>query len=209
MSQKDRIRTNNDIRVPRVRLIDPDGRQIGVVETKEALRIAQDEYGLDLVEISPTAVPPVCKIMDAGKYKYQLKKKAQEAKKHQSVIQVKEVKFRPRTDTHDVEFKTKHVLRFLKEGHKTKLTIFFKGREMAYKEQGLQMLARVYKMFEDIAVIEQEPRAEGRYLTMVIAPKREWLEAVRREKEKAKEQVDGKKDKKGSSEEQSAGKGEA
>lgn len=183
-----RIRINHEIRVPRVRLIGPDGQQIGVVDTREALRIARDEWGLDLVEISPSAVPPVCKIIDSGKFKYQQKKKAQEAKKNQSVIQIKEIKFRPQTDKHDIDFKVKHIQRFLSEGNKTKLTIFFRGREMAYKSHGEELLRKIVQQLTEMAVVEQEPREEGRYLSMIIGPRREWLDMKRKQDEQIKNQ---------------------
>src|SRR5262245_26965348 len=123
-NKEQRQRINHMIRVPKVRLIDPEGRQLGIVNTEEALKLARDQFNLDLVEFSPTAQPPVCKILDYGKFKYQEKKKRQEAKRNQSVIEVKEVKFRPQTDVHDIEFKVHHIQRFLKEGNKAKITIF-------------------------------------------------------------------------------------
>jgi translation initiation factor IF-3 len=159
------------IRATRVRVIDPEGRQLGVLNTDEALRLAQDQFGLDLVEISPTAVPPVCKILDFGKHKYQIKKKAQEAKRNQNVIQVKEVKLRPQTDEHDLDFKIRHVQRFLKDGNKAKVTVFFRGREVVYSEQGRELLQKVFAHVQDLGFIEQEPLLEGRYMSIIVAPK--------------------------------------
>ncbi len=163
---------NYSIRVPRVRVIGPDGKQLGVMETPEALRAAQENYNLDLIEISPTADPPVCKIMDFGKYKYQLKKKNQEAKKNQNVIVVKEIKLRPATDQHDFEFKLKHVERFLEEGNKAKVTIRFRGRELVHSQLGKQMLDRIWEALGEKAVVEQRPKLEGRNMSMVLTPKK-------------------------------------
>lgn len=137
----------------------------------EALNIAA-ERGLDLVEVSPTAEPPVCKIMDYGKYKYEQSKKAQEARKRQSTIQVKEIKMRPRTDDHDLDFKIKHIVRFLDEGNKVKITIRFRGREMAYTDQGLALLERVVDMVKEYGGVEQRPQHEGRQLSLVLAPQK-------------------------------------
>ncbi len=165
------LRVNERIRVPRIRVIDPEGKQLGILETREALRIAQEEYNLDLIEISPTARPPVCKIMDFGKFKYQQKKKSQEARKNQNVILVKEIKLRPGTDSHDFDFKVKHLVRFLEEGNKAKVTIRFRGREMAHTDLGQSMLERIVEALGENAVIEQQPKLEGRSMTMVLAPR--------------------------------------
>ncbi|HLG21109.1 MAG TPA: translation initiation factor IF-3 [Bdellovibrionota bacterium] len=165
------MRVNRMIRVPRVRVIDSEGKQLGILETPEALRIAQDQYRSDLIEISPTADPPVCKIMDYGKYKYQLKKKTQEAKKNQNVILVKEIKLRPSTDDHDFDFKVKHIIRFLEEGNKAKVTIKFKGRELVHSELGRVMLNRIVTVLGTKAAIEQPAKLEGRNMSMVVAPK--------------------------------------
>jgi translation initiation factor IF-3 len=159
------------IRVPRIRVIDPEGKQLGVMETSDALRLARETFNLDLVEISPSAVPPVCKILDFGKYKYQIKKKAQEAKKHQTVILVKEVKFRPQTDVHDFDFKVKHILRFLEDGNKVKVTVFFRGREVVYSQHGRELLQKVVIQIQDHGFVEQEPMMEGRYMSIMVAPK--------------------------------------
>jgi translation initiation factor IF-3 len=141
-----------------------------VLQTHEALRIAE-EKGLDLVEVSPKAMPPVCKIMDYGKFKYEDAKKRKEARKHQSTIEYKEVKFRPKTDDHDFDFKVKNIRRFLGEGNKARLVVVFRGREIVHPETGQDMLRQVFKATEDIAMIEQAPLMEGRRMLMVIAPK--------------------------------------
>jgi translation initiation factor IF-3 len=140
------------------------------LQTHEALRIAE-EKGLDLVEVSPKAMPPVCKIMDYGKFKYEDAKKRKEARKHQSTIEYKEVKFRPKTDDHDFDFKVKNIRRFLGEGNKARLVVVFRGREIVHPETGQDMLRQVFKATEDIAMIEQAPLMEGRRMLMVIAPK--------------------------------------
>ena len=157
------------IRVPRVRVIAPDGEQLGVLPTQEAISKAQD-YNLDLIEISPNASPPVCKIMDFGKYKYQLKKKSQEAKKNQNLIVVKEIKMRPSTDQHDFDFKVKHIERFLAEGNKVKVTIRFRGREVMHSQLGSEMLAKIAERLEESIVMEMAPKLEGKNMTMVLAP---------------------------------------
>ncbi|MCB0308916.1 MAG: translation initiation factor IF-3 [Bdellovibrionales bacterium] len=161
------------IRVPRVRVIDPEGKQLGVLDTHEALRTAMEKYNLDLIEISPTADPPVCKIMDFGKFKYQLKKKEQEAKKNQSVIIVKEIKLRPSTDQHDFDFKLKHIERFLEEGNKVKVTIRFFGRELVHSDLGKVMLNRIAEAVTKKAQIEQYPKLEGRTMIMVLGPQKQ------------------------------------
>ncbi len=162
-------RVNRRIRIPQVRVIDADGSQIGIMQTSEALALAQ-ERGLDLVEVSPKARPPVCKIMDYGKYMYQLKKRAKEAKKRQHVTQVKEVKMRPKIEPHDYEFKCRHAREFLSEGDKVKFTIIFRGRELAHKELGRKVLERVAETLSDAAQVEVPIRSEGRSMTMVVAP---------------------------------------
>jgi translation initiation factor IF-3 len=168
--QQDLYRVNRRIRVPQVRVIGADGQQLGVLDTSEALRIAE-EGGLDLVEVSPKAMPPVCKIMDYGKFKYEDSKKKKEAKKHQSTVTLKEIKFRPKTDDHDLEFKVKHIRRFLQEGNKAKLVVIFRGREIVHPETGQAMLKRVVEATSDIAMVEQAPMMEGRRMLMIIAPR--------------------------------------
>jgi translation initiation factor IF-3 len=161
---------NWGIRAQEVRVIDSDGKQAGIMPLKEAMRIAE-EKGLDLVEVAPNATPPVCRVMNYGKYKYQQSKRSQEARKHQTVIQVKEVKLRPRTEEHDFQFKLRHAKRFLSEGNKVKISILFRGRELAHPEFGRDMMNRFLEEVKDIMVIEQAPRLEGRNMVMVVAPK--------------------------------------
>jgi translation initiation factor IF-3 len=161
---------NWDIRAPEVRVIDPEGKQMGILAVKEAIRIAE-ERGLDLVEVAPNSQPPVCRIMNYGKYKYQQSKRTQEARKHQTVIHIKEVKIRPRTEEHDFQFKLRHVKRFLEEGNKVKISILFRGREIAHPEFGKEMLNRLIEEVKDVMVVEQFPRLEGRNMVMIMAPK--------------------------------------
>lgn len=161
---------NREIRAPEVRVIDADGKQVGVLPIKEAIRIAE-EQGLDLVEVAPGASPPVCRVMNYGKYKYQQNKRSQEAKKHQTVIHVKEVKIRPRTEDHDFQFKLRHIKRFIEEGNKVKVSLLFRGREIAHPEFGREMLTRIQEEIKDLVVIEQTPRMEGRMMVMILAPK--------------------------------------
>ena len=160
---------NLNIRVPEIRLIDENGDNHGVVTPVHAYEMAQ-EVGLDVVEISPNAKPPVCKIMDLGKFKYETQKKAAEARKKQKVIEVKEVKFRPNIDTHDYEVKMKNVNRFLESGDKVKVTMRFRGREMAHQEIGRDLLKKIAVDIEDVAKVESMPKMEGRQMIMVIAP---------------------------------------
>ena len=161
---------NRRIRVPQVRVIGADGAQLGVLDTSEALRIAE-EGGLDLVEVSPKAMPPVCKIMDYGKFKYEDSKKRKDAKKHQSTVTYKEIKFRPKTDAHDLDFKVKHIRRFLSEGNKARLVVIFRGREIVHPETGQAMLKKVVELTQDIAMVEQPPMMEGRRMLMIISPR--------------------------------------
>jgi translation initiation factor IF-3 len=158
------------IRISPVRVIGEDGSQLGVLPVEEALALAQ-ERGLDLVEVAATARPPVVKIMDYGKYKFEEAKAARAAKKKQHVIQLKEVKFRPGIDDHDFEFKTRHAREFLKDGNKVKVTMMYRGRQIAHLEFGKAVLDRVAQAVADIGKIEMEPKLEGRNMTMVIAPK--------------------------------------
>ncbi|WP_349497545.1 translation initiation factor IF-3 [Hydrogenophilus thermoluteolus] len=169
MAQEKKVRVNDEIDAPQVRLIGPDGQQVGIVSLREAFAAA-DEAGLDLVEIAPMANPPVCKIMDYGKYKYQEQKKAQEARAKQKQIQVKEIKIRPGTDENDYQIKLRNLRRFLTDGDKAKVTLRFRGREMAHQELGLRQLERIQQDLEDIGVVEQMPKLEGRQMVMVIAP---------------------------------------
>lgn len=168
--QKDGPRVNEEIRAREVHLIDKDGANRGTVASAEALRLAQ-EAGLDLVEIAPNANPPVCKLMDYGKYKYQEQKKAAEAHKKQKVVEVKEIKFRPMIDDHDYDVKMRSMVRFFEDGDKVKVTLRFRGREMAHQELGMQLLSRVKEDTGKLAKVEQEPRMEGRQMVMVLAPR--------------------------------------
>ncbi|MCU0839689.1 MAG: translation initiation factor IF-3 [Rhodospirillales bacterium] len=163
-------RVNAEIRVPQVRLIDSKGNQVGVVPTREAMQMAY-EAGLDLVEVAPLAEPPVCKILDIGKFKYEEQKKKNEARKKQRVIEVKEIKMRPSIDEHDYQVKIKAMRRFLEEGDKVKVTIRFRGREMVHQDLGLKVLDRVREELEPISKQEQFPKLEGRQMVMVIAPR--------------------------------------
>jgi translation initiation factor IF-3 len=158
------------IRVKDVRVISSEGEQLGVMLVRDAIKQAED-LGLDLVEVAPTANPPVCRIMDFGKYKYEMAKKAAESRKHQTVIVVKEIKLRPRTDDHDVEFKTNNIKRFLAEGNKVKVTVMFRGREMAHTSYGRAVLDRILKDLEAEAIVEQTIRMEGKNMTLLLGPK--------------------------------------
>ncbi len=156
--------------MPEVRVIGADGSQLGVLQTHDALRQAE-EAGLDLVEVSPKSVPPVCKIMDYGRFKYEKSKKDKAARRHQSTVVLKEVKFRPKTDEHDLAFKVRNIRRFLEEGNKAKLLIIFRGREIVHPETGHAVLNRVLKEVGELAMVEQHPAMDGRRMTMVIGPK--------------------------------------
>jgi len=164
-------RINGEITVPEIRLIGPENEPIGIVNIREAMRMAE-ESDVDLVEIAPTASPPVCRLMDYGKFKYQEQKRAHDARLKQKIIQVKEVKFRPGTDEGDYQIKMRNVKRFLEDGDKAKITLRFRGREMAHQEFGVRLLDRIRTELEDVAMVEQFPKLEGRQMIMVIAPKR-------------------------------------
>ena len=166
---KDGLRVNREIRAPEVRVIDDDGTMLGVFPPMEALRMAEAK-GLDLIEIAPTAKPPTCKITDYGKYKYELKKKEHQARKNQTVITIKEVQLRPRTDQHDLDVKLKHARRFLMDGDKVKVNLRFYGREMAHQNLGMELLHRVSAALSDIALVEVNPKMEGRQLFVLFAP---------------------------------------
>lgn len=163
-------RINTMIRVREVAVISDDGEPIGTFQTRDALNMAQ-ERNLDLVEVAPSATPPVCKIMDYGKFKYKQSKRAHEAKKNQKIIHIKEVKFRPKINEHDFDFKLKHVQRFLEHGDKAKVVIFFKGREIVHLDYGQRILDRVISAVEEYGVVEQPAKKEGRTLVTVLAPK--------------------------------------
>jgi len=169
IAQNKAHRLNNEIAVPEVRLIDADGEQAGVVNTRAALQMAE-EAGLDLVEIAPTAEPPVCRIMDYGKFKYQESKKAHEAKLKQKQVQVKEIKLRPGTDENDYQIKLRNMIKFLDEGDKVKVTLRFRGREMAHQEFGMRQLERIKTDLDEVGAVEQMPKMEGRQMIMIIGP---------------------------------------
>lgn len=166
-----RNRVNDEITVPEVRLIGADGQQVGVMSTRAALEAA-GEAELDLVEISPNAEPPVCRLMDYGKFRFEQKKEQSEARKKQKQIQIKEVKFRPGTDEGDYNVKLRNLNRFLTEGDKAKVTMRFRGREHAHRELGLAVLERIETALADIAIVEQKPQMEGRQMVMVLGPKK-------------------------------------
>jgi len=167
----DELRVNKGIRISPVRLIDEEGEQVGIVTTEEA-RMLAIERGLDLVEVSPNARPPVCRLMDYGKYKYEAARKAREAKKKQHNVQVKELKLRPKIETHDLDFKLRHARRFLEEGDKVKFTMRFRGREITHPELGERVLNGVRDELGDISSVEASVAREGRSMTMVLAPLR-------------------------------------
>ena len=172
--ERDTTRINERIRIPQVRLIDENGEQVGVMPTEQALAIAQ-ERDLDLVEVAPEARPPVCRILDYSKYKYELAQKAKQARKHQQQITVREIKFRPKIAEHDYATKKAHVERFLKHKDKVKITIMFRGREVTHPERGEAILKRLAEELEELAVVEQRPLSEGRNMTMLLGPSKAVL----------------------------------
>jgi len=161
---------NERIVAESVRVISSDGQQLGIMTVPAALQAAQD-MGMDLVEVAPQAAPPVCRIMEYGKYKYEQSKREALARKKQTVIVIKEIKFRPKTDEHDYQFKLKHIMRFLEEKNKVKVVMRFRGREIIHMDKGLDMLNRVRDDLKDMAAVEAEPKAEGRTMVMMLAPK--------------------------------------
>jgi translation initiation factor IF-3 len=160
---------NDGIRAREVRVVGPDGKQIGIKPLQEALRLAE-EMDLDLVEVAPLADPPVCKIMDYGKYRYEQTVKMKEARKKQAVVSFKEMKMRPKIDRHDYEIKKRHIERFLKAGHKVKVTVMFRGREMTHTEKGLGLLQQLAEEVSELGTVESEPKLEGRNMQMILAP---------------------------------------
>jgi translation initiation factor IF-3 len=164
------VRINDRIRVREVRVIDENGQQLGIMAPAQAVAIAR-QRGLDLVEVSPTAVPPVCRITDYGKYQYTEQKRARQARKHQKTILVKEIKFRPKVDEHDYDFKKKHIERFIEDGDKVKAVIFFRGREIAHPEIGRRILDRLIQEVSEIAVAENMPRMEGNSMHVILGPR--------------------------------------
>src|SRR5579871_5215435 len=186
------IRVNHRIRVPEVRVIDADGSMLGVLQTHEALRKAQ-EQGLDLVEVNPKAEPPVCKILDFGKYKYEEKKKAAQARRNQAVVDIKEIKLRPKTDEHDINFKVKAARRFIEAGHKVKFTVRFRGREITHPEKAQEQIDVITKALEDVANVETRPMMEARAMSVVVAPKPAIMQKVAQQRaalEKARQQAE-------------------
>ena len=186
------IRINHRIRVPEVRVIGADGSMLGVLQTHAAMRMAQ-EQGLDLVEVNPKAEPPVCKILDFGKYKYEEKKKTAEAKRKQTVVEIKEIKLRPKTDDHDVDFKIRAARRFLEAGHKVKVTVRFRGREITHPEKAQEQITLMVQGTEDLANLESRPMMEARTMTVLIAPKPAIMQKVAAAKaaaEKARQQAE-------------------
>jgi len=170
ISKEKEVQINEEIRAKEVRLIAPNGEQIGIVPIKEALRIAQD-YNLDLVNVAPQAKPPVCRIMDYGKFKFEQSKKEKEARKKQKVINVKEVRFSPTIEDHDFNTKLRHVVNFLQKGDKVKCTIRFKGRQITHAEIGQSLMERVIEGTKEVGVVEKKPAIEGRNMIMILAPK--------------------------------------
>ncbi len=165
-----KLRVNREIRVREVRVIGPEGEQLGILPTPDALKKAQDQ-GYDLVEVAPTSEPPVCRVMDYGKYKYEQSKKEHQSRRHQKSTQVKEIKLRPRTNKHDLDIKIRQIKSFLADGNKTKVTVTFRGREMANQQLGRAMMTSVIEQLAGCGNIEHTPRMEGRSLIMVVAPK--------------------------------------
>ncbi|WP_081462013.1 translation initiation factor IF-3 [Desulforamulus ruminis] len=170
MSKDQRI--NEEIRAREVRVVDADNNQLGIMPAKEALRLAEERQ-LDLVEVAPMAKPPVCRIMDFGKFKYEQSKREKEAKKKQRIIQVKEVKLRPRIEDHDYQVKAKNAERFLKDGDKVKVTIMFRGREIVHTQLGHKLLIRLAEDLKDLCTVERQPKLEGKNMIMILAPKNE------------------------------------
>ncbi len=169
MADKD-LRINEMIRVREVRLIDSNGNQRGIIPTSEALKLAR-EAGLDLVEVAPKANPPVCKLLDYGKYKFEQEKRDKESKKKQKQIKLKEIRMQPKIDDHDLDFKSKHIKKFLDEGNKVKVTVRFRGRELAHLDRGEMVLNRVLELIGDSYNVEKSPHMEGRFMSMILSPK--------------------------------------
>ena len=170
MAENKGLRVNEQIRVREVRLIDGEGEQRGIVPILEALKIAKEQE-LDLVEVAPQANPPVCKILDYGKYRFELEKKLRDSKKKQKVLKLKEIRMQPKIAEGDIEFKSKHIKEFLAEGNKVKVTVRFRGRELAHTELGLEVLKKVLNRLEEDCTVEKQPAMEGRFMSMVVVPK--------------------------------------
>jgi len=170
-------RVNERIRAAQVLVIDPDGNKLGVMGIKEALDLAQNEYGLDLVEVAPNAQPPVCRIMDYGRWKYEQEQKLKKAKKHQQTIVIKELKIRPKIGEHDLQVKLKHAREFLQKGNKVKITLRFRGREIVHQDLALKLLERIASELSELAMVEAKPKLEGRFMVMMLAPKKEAVKS--------------------------------
>lgn len=181
---KAEFRINGEVQAPEVRVIDEEGKMVGVISSGKALSLAEDR-GLDLIEIAPTAKPPTCRIMDYGKWKYENKKKAVQSRKKQTVIVIKEIQIRPRTDQHDLDVKMRHARRFLAEGDKVKINLRFMGREMAHQEIGLILLNKVTALLDDVCMIESPPKKEGRHMFVLLAPDPVKIKALKKEKDAA------------------------
>ena len=166
---QDGVRRNEQIRAREVRVIGADSEQLGILGRNDAIALAR-EHGLDLVEVAAAADPPVCRIMDYGKFKYETQKKKQEAKKRQTIVQIKEIKVRPKTVDHDFESKFRHIRRFLEDGDRVKVTVYFRGREIVHTDRGLAILERIISDVKEVGKVEQEPKAEGRTLQMLLTP---------------------------------------
>ncbi|MDN6428932.1 MAG: translation initiation factor IF-3 [Propionibacterium sp.] len=188
-------RINDRIRVPEVRLVGPGGEQVGVVRIEAALRLAE-EAGLDLVEVAPDAKPPVCKLMDYGKFKYEAAQKARDARRNQANTQLKEIRFRLKIDDHDFEVKKGHVVRFLTQGDKVKVMIMFRGREQSRPEAGVRLLRRLAEDVGELATVESMPRQDGRNMTMVLAPTRRKADAITEQRQRREAERVARKDKK-------------
>ena len=167
---RESLRINGEIHIREVRVTSATGEQLGIMPTREAMRLAEEQH-LDLVEVAPKARPPVCRIMDFGKYRYEQQKREKEARKKQKVITIKEVKLRPNIEQHDYEVKLKHAMRFLGEGNKVKVTIMFRGRELSHPELGQEILDRVAEELKDSIIVDRKPKLEGRNMIMIVAPK--------------------------------------
>ncbi|HEY9167819.1 MAG TPA: translation initiation factor IF-3 [Candidatus Kryptonia bacterium] len=181
-----KLKINNEIRVPNVRLIDSDGKQLGVMPPREAMRLAENR-GLDLVEIVPTSNPPVCKLVDYGKYMYELTKKEKAKTKGQTSAQLKEIRFHPNTDEHDFQFKSRHAKEFLEQGHKVKGSVFFKGREITYASHGEALLNRFVEFLVEVGKVEQKPKLEGKSMAVIIAPDKSKKKTVEPKQKETKE----------------------
>jgi len=190
MPERDTTRINDRIRVPQVRLIDENGGQVGVMDTNEALRYSQSK-DLDLVEVAPEAKPPVCRVLDYSKYKYEQAQKVKQAKKHQQQINVREIKFRPKIASHDYATKKGHVERFLRARDKVKVTIMFRGREVTHPERGVALLDRLAEELTELAIVEQRPNLDGRNMTMILGPSKAVFAAESGDPAPAAEVLDG------------------